>query len=68
LDHDLGPRFGTPPFWTQFGDELFQGLGIDMGPPFGTLIWGVIWDPDLGPRFGTPIKDPDLGPQFGTLI
>jgi hypothetical protein len=21
----------------------------DLGPRFGTLIWGVIWDLDLGP-------------------
>jgi hypothetical protein len=27
-------------------------LGGDMGPPFRTLIWGVIWDPVLRPLFG----------------
>jgi hypothetical protein len=41
-------------------------LGGNMGPQFGTLIWGVNWDPDLGgdirPLFGTLIWDPDLGP------
>jgi hypothetical protein len=48
-----------------------------LGPRYGTLIWGVIWDLELGPRFGTPIwgviwdlhRDPDLGgnmgPRFG---
>jgi hypothetical protein len=34
-------------------------LGGDIGPPFGTLIWGVIWDLNLGG---------DMGPPFGTLI
>jgi hypothetical protein len=24
-------------------------LGGDMGPPFGTLTWGVIWDLHFGP-------------------
>jgi hypothetical protein len=43
-------------------------LGGDIGPQFGTLILGVIWDPDLRPRFGTLIWDPDLGPRFGTPI
>jgi hypothetical protein len=32
-------------------------LGSDMGPRFGTLIWGVIWDPDLGADLGG-----DMGP------
>jgi hypothetical protein len=54
-------KFGTP-IWD-------PDLGGDMGLPFRTMIWGVIWrviwDPDLGPRFGTMIWDPDLGPQFG---
>jgi hypothetical protein len=32
-----------------------------MGPQFGTLIWGVIWDPDLVGDF-----EGDMGLQFGT--
>jgi hypothetical protein len=40
LDPDLGPRFGTPPFWTLIYD-------LDLGPRFGTLIWD--------PAFGTLI-------------
>jgi hypothetical protein len=42
-------------------------LGGDMGPPFWTLIWGVIRDLLLGPRFGTliwgVIWDLHLGPD-----
>jgi hypothetical protein len=40
-----------------------------MGPPFGTLIWGVILGGDMGPPFWTliwgEIWDPVLRPLFG---
>jgi hypothetical protein len=36
-----------------------------LGPRFGTLIWGVIWDPDLG---GDLVGDLGGDPTFRTPI